>query len=301
MLSDSTILKHISRQPKRSAGFKQLVRELGLHGDTRGKLDEHLQKLVASGELVQLNSDRYALPQPAADKNLVVGRLTMHRDGFGFVIPDASSLTPSLKSRLAGDIFIAPHAIGNTMHGDRVLVDIVAVRPDGRAEGRIVRPVVRAHPTVVGIFHYGSRHNTVKPIDSKITMDIVIPAGAEITEALEKAGGTPALQKPALRKKPVDRVLGEEAAHRTDWNDLEGLVVDVEITEWPTPTQNPKGRIIEIIGRLDDFGVDVEITIRKFHLPLHFPAATLEEAQNIPAVIPAQELRYRRDFRDLPI
>jgi ribonuclease R len=180
MLSDSTILKHIARQPKRSAGFKQLVRELGLHGEARGTLDAQLEKLVAAGELVQLNSDRYALPQPAAnknEKNLVVGRLTMHRDGFGFVIPDASSLSPSLKSKLAGDIFIAPHAIGNAMHGDRVLVDIMAVRPDGRAEGRIVRPVVRAHPTVVGIFHYGSRHNSVKPIDSKITMDVIIPEG----------------------------------------------------------------------------------------------------------------------------
>src|SRR5216684_9036223 len=183
MLSDSSILKHIARQPKRSAGFKQLVRELGLHGNARGELDARLQKLVAAGELVQVNSDLYAIPQPAADKNLVVGRLTMHRDGFGFVIPDASSLSPSLKSRLVGDIFIAPHAIGNAMHGDRVLVDIVATRPDGRAEGRIVRPVVRAHPTVVGIFHYGSRYNAVKPIDSKITMDVVIPAGLEIPNA----------------------------------------------------------------------------------------------------------------------
>jgi ribonuclease R len=299
MLSDSTILKHIARQPKRAAGFKQLVRELGLHREARGDLDTHLQKLVAAGELVQLNSDRYALPQPAAgknEKNLVVGRLTMHRDGFGFVIPDASSLSLSLKSRLAGDIFIAPHAIGNAMHGDRVLVDIVAVRPDGRAEGRIVRPVVRAHPTVVGIFHYGPRHNSVKPIDSKITMDIVIPAGAEYPEATAKADAAE-----AQRRKSVDRVLGDEAARKTEWNDLENVVVDVEITDWPTPTQNPRGRVTEILGLPDDFGVDVEITIRKFHLPHHFPAATLEEAQNVSPVIPAPELRHRRDFRALPI
>jgi ribonuclease R len=312
MLSDSTILKHIARQPKRAAGFKQLVRELGLHGAARGELDELLQKLVASGELVQLNSDRYALPQPAADKNdknLVVGRLTMHRDGFGFVIPDASSLSPSLKSRLAGDIFIAPHAIGNAMHGDRVLVDITAIRPDGRAEGRIVRAVVRAHPTVVGIFHYGSRNNSVKAIDSKITMDIVIPPGAEVPrpsvappsrpghqDVLATAGETP-----APRRKSVDRVLGDEAAPRTEWDDLEGVAVDVEITDWPTPTQNPRGRVIEILGRQDDFGVDVEIIIRKFYLPHHFPAATLEEAQDIPADIPTAELRHRRDFRVLPI
>src|SRR5271170_2652282 len=312
MLSDSTILKHIARQPKRSAGFKQLVRELGLHGDERGGLDTHLQKLVAAGELVQLNSDRYALPQSVPDKNLVAGRLSMHRDGFGFVVPDASSLRASLKSRLAGDIFIAPHAVGNAMHGDRVLVDIVATRTDGRAEGRIVRSVVRSHPTVVGIFHYGSRHNYVKPIDSKITMDIVIPTGMEYPGVLaprssaavpstSSGRGQEADETPALPKKSVDRVLGGEAARRSEWDDLEGVVVDVELTDWPTPTQNPRGRVIEILGRPDDFGVDVEITIRKFHLPHHFPAATLEEAQNISPIIPAPELSHRRDFRALPI
>ena len=324
MLSESNILKHIARQPKRTAGFKQLVRELGLHGDERRQLNDHLQKLVAGGALIAVDSDRYALPQAAADKNLVVGRLTMHRDGFGFVIPDASSLPAALKSRLVGDIFIAPHLIGNAMHGDRVLVDISNVRPDGRAEGRIVRPVVRANPTVVGIFHYGSRHNYVAPMDSKITQEIVIPRGAEYPECGattdEDGDGTretprPAGKSPGLRddarktaghgggarKRSVDRVLGDEVTRRTEWDDLEGVVVDVEITDWPSPTQNPRGRVIEILGREDDFGVDVEITIRKFHLPHHFPAATLEEARDTPAVISTRELHRRRDFRALPI
>src|SRR5271163_215140 len=248
MLSDSTILKHIARQPKRAAGFKQLVRELGLHGDARGELDSHLQKLVTTGELIQLNSDRYALPQTAADKNLVVGLLGMRRDGFGFVIPDPSSLSPSLKARLSGDIFVAPHAIGNAMHGDRVLVDISAIRPDGRAEGRIVRPVARAHPTVVGIFHYGSRHNYVKPIDTKITQEIQIPAGMEFPVAPPSSAATAEVphpdpekrtgETPALRGKSVDRVLGGEAVRRANWDDLEGVIVDVEITDWPTPTQS---------------------------------------------------------------
>jgi ribonuclease R len=292
MLSDATILNHIARQPKRSAGYKQLVRELGLHGEARADLNSRLQKLAKHGELVQLDTDRYALPQAAAESNLVAGRLMMHRDGFGFVIPDASSLTPSLRARLTGDIFIAPHAIGNAMHGDRVLVDIVATRPEGRAEGRIVRSVVRSHPTVVGIFHYSSRRNYVTPIDSKITQEIVIPPGKELPDADAT---------PARRKKSVDRVLGDEATRRSDWDDLEGVVVDVEITDWPTPTQSPRGRVFEVLGRLDDFGVDVEITIRKFHLPHHFPAATLEEAQQVSPIIPAKALVHRRDFRALPI
>src|SRR5579862_6268892 len=182
MLSDATILQHIARQSKRQAGYKQLVRELGLHGDERRQLTDHLQKLVKRGALIPVDSDRYALPQAAADKNLVAGRLTMHRDGFGFVIPDAKSLG-QLKSKLAVDIFIPPHQIGNAMHGDLVLVDIMNVRPDGRAEGRIVRPVNRAHQTVVGIFHYSSRRNYVTPIDTKITQEIVIPEGMERPES----------------------------------------------------------------------------------------------------------------------
>src|ERR1700676_312906 len=300
MLSDSIILKHIARQPKRAAGFKQLVRELGLHGEERRELDELLHKLVVSGALIRGDTDRYALPHPAADKNLVAGRLIMHRDGFGFVIPDTKSLSPALRARLTGDIFIAPHLIGNAMHGDLVLVDISNVRPDGRAEGRIVRPVMRAHPTVVGTFHYGKQRNYVTPIDSKITQEIVIPAGMEVPEGSSASGGeekTKTEPRGTQRTKSVDRVLGDEAARRNQWEGLEGVVVDVEITDWPSPTQNPRGRVIEILGREDDFGVDVEITIRKFHLPHHFPAAALREAEDTPSVIPAGELERRRDFR----
>ncbi len=305
MLSDSAILKHIARQPKRTAGFKQLVRELGLHGDERRELNERLQKMVGGGALIPVDSDRYALPQAAADKNLVVGRLSMHRDGFGFVIPDASSLPAAYKSRLAGDIFIPPHQIGNAMHGDRVLVEISNVRPDGRAEGRIVRPVVRANPTVVGIFHYGARRNYVTPMDAKITQEILIPPGMERPDSSVGDGREePSPQRSERRQrkgKPVDRVLGEEVARRGDWDKLEGVVVDVEITEWPSPTQSPRGRVVEILGREDDFGVDVEITIRKFHIPHHFPAPVIAEAQNASGIIPAQELDRRRDFRALPI
>src|SRR5208337_1174131 len=97
------------------------------------------------------------------------------------------------------------------------------------------------------------------------------------------------------------RVIGGEAAVHTDWRDLEGVVVDVEITDWPSATQQPRGRVIEILGEENDFGVDVEIMIRKFHLPHRFPPEVIEEAQAIENVISARELRQRRDYRQLPI
>src|SRR5207249_2483480 len=294
MLSDSTILKKIERQPKHTAGFKQLVRELGLHGDERRELHDRLSHLVGGGQLLKLDSDRYAIPQVAAGKNLIVGRLSMHRDGFGFVLPDPTSLDGRLKARLAGDIFIPPPAVGSAMHGDRVLAEIGTIRPDGRAEGRIVRPLDRAHTTVVGIFHHGHR-NYVTPIHQKITQEIVIPPRMEYAELR-----TENRELRTRKKRSPHRVLGEETAQRTDWDDLENVVVDVEITDWPTATQNPRGRVIEMLGYADDFGVDVEIIIRKFHLPHQFPAQVLEEAEAVEPLISSRELHKRRDFRQLP-
>jgi len=299
MLPDSAILKKIASQPKRSAGFKQLVRELGLHGEARRELGEKLQRLVDGGQLIEAGSDRYAIPQAASGKNLIVGKLAMHRDGFGFVTPEPASLSPPMKAGLSGDVFIPPPAIGAAMHGDRVLVEVGAIRPDGRAEGRILRTVGRAHATVVGIFHHGSRNNYVTPIDQKIAHEIVIPPGLESPSASSVSDSTAEPRK--AQRKSVHRVLGEEAARRADGQDLEGMVVDVEITDWPTATQNPRGRVVEILGHEDDFGVDVEIIIRKFHLPHRFPAEVLEEAQAIDAAIPAREAAQRRDFRSLPI
>src|SRR5438128_1422920 len=298
-ISESAILKKIERQPKHTAGYKQLVRELGLYGEGRRELNERLKRLVASKQLVQVDSDRYAIPGAATGKNVLVGRLSMHRDGFGFVIPDASSLDERLKARLAGDIFIPPHSIGSAMHGDRVLVEIGAIRPDGRAEGRIIRPVVRAHTTVVGTFHYGNRRNYVTPMDEKISNEIEIPPGMEFPG--KKAAEETAADKSRKGKKSVHRVLGDEAARRTAWDDLENVVVDVEITDWPTATQNPRGRVVEILGYEDDFGVDVEIIIRKFHLPHRFPPEVLREAEETKPIVSAAEVRRRRDFRELPI
>ncbi|OLB24812.1 MAG: ribonuclease R, partial [Acidobacteriales bacterium 13_2_20CM_55_8] len=301
MISDSAILKKIEHQPKRTAGFKQLVREMGIHGEARRELSERLKHLVSSKQLVQVDSDRYAIPQAAAGKNLIVGQLSMHRDGFGFVVPDASSLDERLKARLSGDIFIPPPAVGSAMHGDRVLVEITAIRPDGRAEGRIVRPLHRAHSTVVGLFHYGNRHNYVTPIDQKISQEIVIPPGLELPEKGSDDGTSSGKEdKRKKTKKSVHRVFGEEA-RRTRPDDLENVVVDVEITDWPTATQNPRGRVVEILGYEDDFGVDVEIMIRKHHLPHRFPPEVLAEAQGAEPLIPARELQKRRDFRALPI
>jgi ribonuclease R len=76
--------------------------------------------------------------------------------------------------------------------------------------------------------------------------------------------------------------------------------VDVEITDWPTPTRAALCRAIEVLGAEDDFGVDVEMVIRKHHLPRIFPEAVLAEARAVAHLDP-KTVSARRDFRNLPI
>ena len=266
---------------------------MSVRGNDRRGLAERLAALVKSGRLLETGRDRYTLAEhAAAQQNLIAGRLNMHRDGYGFVIPNAGQ-----RSTIEGDIYISPQSVGSAMHGDQVLVELGRRKDDGRSEGKILRVLTRAHPTVVGTFHNGTRQNYVTPIDDKVTKEIVIPKGMERPSfALSQKKG----KDGALVDTTPDRVLGQEV-HRREYDDLEGLVVDVEITSWPSPAERPTGRVVEILGNADDFGVDVEIIIRKHHLPHQFPVEVLQEAERFERTLSAKELAHRHDYRALPI
>src|SRR5690242_11959887 len=196
----------------------------------------------------------------------------MHRDGYGFVTPEPDSLPPRARGKLLGDVFIPPPEIGNAMHGDQVLVELGRIRADGKGEGRILRVTEREQETVVGIFHYGAHHNYLKPFDEKIGMEIIIPHGMEYPKAQDedefqaseqdgevKTSGFSkhrGAQPPsAAQGRPTPhRVLGEEALRKKDWHDLENVVVEVEIIQFPSATHEPRGRVVEILGYEDDFG-----------------------------------------------
>lgn len=304
-MTDKELFERISRSTGQRAGYKQLVRELGLGGGReRRLLLEQLDRLTSGGQLVKIDRDIWAVPRhgdqgaAAARKrnHWISGRLDLHRDGYGFVRPDTREKTGE------EDIFIPPDSMESAMQGDLVLVEPMPAKGDGRRSGRILRVLERRNPTVVGIFHYANGRRTargdrmsgnfVTPLNARISEAILVPFGAEIPEHAET----------------LDRVLGAEAAvAHENYEDLEGLVVDVAITDWPTATRPARGRVIEVLGDRDAFGVDVEILIRKHYLPHIFPDRVLQEARGV-AVAPADEPkiqeqigRGRRDFRDLPI
>ena len=319
MPSDRDLLARIGRSPGSRAGYKQLVRELGLGGGReRRLLLEQLARLSARGDLVKAGRDHWGLPQAAsANTNLIAGRLDLHRDGFGFVRPTSNIGTigenKSARGGVGGDarggvsnsdkgddIFIPPAELNGAMQGDLVLVELLPPRTHGpntgKRAGRIVQIAHRRNPTVVGRFRYATSEraqgNYVVPFDERMTQPILIPFGDEIPLYQDADSGAEATPH---------RVLGKDAHHaQPDRDDLEGLVVDVEITDWPTLHRQARGRILEVLGNPDDFGVDVEIMIRKHHIPHLFPDAVLENAREV-AHLDQQEIAARRDFRDLPI
>src|ERR1700723_2147876 len=216
------------------------------------------------------------------DPNLVSGRIVAHRDGYAFLVPD------SPMPRVEGDLFIGRDGMGDAMHGDRVLARIERRRADGRAEGRVVQVGEREHQTIRGLFRYGPYGNDVLPYDTRIPHQVTIPPGDELT--------------PELREKlGANLKAGPATTGRARLPELDEAVVNVEIPRYPRDGLAPTGRVVEILGRPGEIGVDVEIIIRKHHLPHVFDAEVLEQARSTEQQVSAADLRGRRDFRDLPI
>ena len=163
---------------------------------------------------------------------------------------------------LKRDIYVAAHHLQDALHGDRVVVRIERYREDGRAEGRIVQVLERATSTIVGRFEVDSSGlGFVAPFDKRLLAEVQIPKA-------DTRGAAP------------------------------GQMVTVEITRWPSPARPPIGRIIEILGDVNDPGVDTEIILRKHNIPDEHGADAIEEARRIGSAIRDKDLKGRTDFRD---
>jgi ribonuclease R len=276
LVTDASILDHIAKLPHARATFKQLVRELGSKLASRDELEGALDRLIERGQVVEVRSGHFVVTR--FSREYAVGRLNMHRDGYGFLIADQPI------EGLKGDVYIPRESAQAAMHGDRVVVRIARIERDGRADGEIVKVLRRAHQTVVGEFRIRKRGNFVAPHDERIRQWIQIPAGMELPSA--------ELSRDRVGVTPVDVKSPE---------DLDGMIVNVEMLEFPEDGEHAVGRVIEILGRPDDFGVDVEIMIRKHHIPHHFPPEVLEQAQNFSNIIREDELFGRTDYRALDI
>jgi ribonuclease R len=159
-----------------------------------------------------------------------------------------------------GDVFVAGSNLNQAMHGDRVVVRIERISDRG-AEGRIVRILERGASSTVGRYDVDERGmGFVVPFDRRMIMDVQVPPG-EAQEA-----------------EPGDMVI-------------------VEITRWPTAVRGPLGRVVEVLGGIEEPGVDTEIIIRKHGIPDAHGDEAVAEATRLGGEVRERDLRDRTDFR----
>ena len=172
-------------------------------------------------------------------------------------------VVPDEKDSDIPDIYISGVNLNQAMHGDHVVARVERERGGDRLEGRIVKILERQAQKLVGRYDIDeSGLNFVVPFDKRIIMDVHIPA--------------------------------TERAHAKV-----GEMVVVELTDWPTTTRNPVGRITEVLGELNTSGVDVEIILHKYGIPDLHSKEALREAQRFGQSISAADRRGRTDFRDV--
>ncbi|MFL6246201.1 MAG: ribonuclease R [Thermoanaerobaculia bacterium] len=186
------------------------------------------------------------------------GSIKVFNDGHGNVLGGSGE----------PDIYIDRRAMKGAMNGDVVVVRVDKhnakrrrIREKEYIDGEVMRILRRAHRTVVGRFHDDERPYVV-PFDIRIDNDILIDP-------------------------------------ETTLEARDGEMVNVEIDRYPDRgTQFAHGRVVEVLGFIGDPGVDIEVVIRKHHIPHEFPEEVLREADAIAVEVPPETIAQRIDLRD---
>ncbi|MCW5262379.1 ribonuclease R [Verminephrobacter eiseniae] len=163
-----------------------------------------------------------------------------------------------------GDLYISPNEMRAVLHKDRVRARIVRQDRRGRPEGRVVEIIERPAQPIIGRLLQESGVWLVAPEDKRYGQDILIPKGAT------------GVAKP-------------------------GQVVVVELTEPPALFGQPVGRITEVLGEVDDPGMEIEIAVRKYGVPHEFSVAGLAQAKGLPDKVRAQDKKHRVNLCDIPL
>ena len=164
----------------------------------------------------------------------------------------------------ASDIFIPANEMRAVLHRDKVRAIVVRTDRKGRPEGRIVEILERSAHPIIGRLLQESGVWLVAPEDKRYGQDILIPNGAM-------------------------------GAAKT------GQVVVVELTEPPALFGQPVGRVVEVLGEIDDAGMEIEIAVRKYGLPHEFSPECLALAKKLPDKVRPADRKGRVDLTDIPL
>jgi ribonuclease R len=206
-----------------------IAAKLGVKTEELDGMTRRLNAMERDGQITSDKSGNFVL---ANQDNFISGKVSSHRDGYGFLIPEDGS----------EDLFLPEREMQKVLHGDRVTARVTGTDRRGRLEGSIVEILERANTHVIGRLLNENGVWIVAPEDKRYSQDILL-------------AGSPGKAKA-------------------------GQVVSIELTEQPTRYAQAVGKIVEILGDIDDPGMEIEIAVRKFGVPHEFSDAAKKWHQN---------------------
>ncbi len=162
------------------------------------------------------------------------------------------------------DLYLSQQEMRAVLHHDRVKARVIRYDRKGRPEGRVLEILERKKSPIIGRLLHESGVWLVAPEDKRYGQDILIPKNATANAAV-------------------------------------GQVVAIELTEPPSMYSQPVGRVTEVLGEIDDPGMEIEIAVRKYEVPHRFSPATLAQAAGLPDKIRPADRRQRIDLSDVPL
>jgi len=249
--NEKRILNAVQNSDRGPLRPKALAQDLDVAGSDYKAFKQRLREMEKAGKLYRVKGGRYAPPDRIS---LFTGVVSTTRRGDGFIRGSGGK-----------EVFVPARDLDTAMDGDKVVVRIES-RPKGKKpEGRVIKVLERAHPTVVGIFHGGGKLGRVVPRDTKMGPDITIPRGDE----------------------------GDAG---------DGDVVVVRIVAWGSRRHGPTGEVERVLGPPGDPGVDVLSVLYGHGLETEFSPDIEEEANRVAQAwhdaLAAGRLGDREDLRD---
>lgn len=243
---------------------KELAVFLQVSKEDREEFRVILQELLAEGKLQQTAKGKYI----KGDNQLLIGTFISHSKGFGFV---------EIEGR-EDDLYIPEDKVGGAFHKDTVQVVLLSggqgtggrggfgsksSNGGKRQEAQVVRIIARGMTQVVGTYQR-SRENYgfVVPDNQKLPQDIFVPK---------------------------ERSKGAMSGHK----------VVVEITDYGTDTKSPEGKVVEILGHVNDPGVDIMSIVRGYELPVEFGEKIMNQVERVAQEVSEADRAGRRDLRDV--
>jgi len=243
----NAILTVFYDQPERTFNYKQIAELLKIQDPEITKLVfVVLEELTENDNLQSVQRGKYKLKSRSGT---ICGKVEIQPQGFAYIVSE----------EIEKPVLVSSRNLNHAMEGDKVKVNLYAMRKKQQAEGEVIEIVERAKSVFVGIISKSRNFAFFIP-SGKAAFDLFIPN--------EKLNGAKDGQK-AIAK----------------------------ITEWPARAKNPFGEIIEVLGDVGDNNAEMHAILAEYDLPLRFPESVLKAAEKIPDEIPEEEIQKRRDMR----